>query len=160
MIDELKATRLDGQKTDANIFWKAFPLALQAVLRVRRDANPPREAWSRVAIEVLRATLYALIGPELMPPDTLLDRKSAFILLYHRKGHGSGETVGLMMKVVASSKGNLHEEAEKGLVELDGQAVAGGAGSRILTLLDVDRSPTEEPRTELYGEHGSPVTIA
>ncbi|WP_218060826.1 hypothetical protein, partial [Aeromonas sp. EERV15] len=139
---------------------RAFPLALRAVLRVRREANPPREAWSRVAIEVLRATLYALIGPDLMPPGTLLDRKSAFILLCHRKEHGWGENVGLMIKVVASSKGNLHEEAKRGLVELDGQALAGGAGSRILTLLDIDRSPTEEPRTESYGEHGSPVTIA
>lgn len=158
-INELKTTRIDDQKTDTNIFWKAFPLALQAVLRVRREANPSREVWSRVVIEVLRATLYALIGPELMPPGTSFDRKSEFILLCYRKEHRAVESVGLMVKVVASSKDNLHEEAEKGLRELDGQAFAGGAGSRILTLLDVDRSPTEEPRTEAYGEHGSPVTI-
>ncbi|WP_437929763.1 protein kinase [Sorangium sp. So ce291] len=158
-IDELKTTQLDGQKTDANIFWSAFPFALQAALRVRREANPSREAWSRVVIEVLRATLYALIGPELMPPDTLFDCKSAFILLCYRKEHRPGESVGLMVKVVASSKCNLHEEAEKGLVELDGQALAAGAASKILALLDVDRSPAERPRIESHGEGGSPVMI-
>ncbi|KYG06340.1 hypothetical protein BE21_35385 [Sorangium cellulosum] len=158
-VDELKTTRLDGPKTDVNIFWRAFPFALQAVIRVRREANPSREAWSRVVIEVLRATLYALMGPKLMPPGTLFDRESAFILLHHRKEHRPGESIGLMVKVVASSKGNLHEEAENGLVELDGQALAGGAASRILTLFDVDRSPTEKPRTESYGERGSPVII-
>ncbi|WP_437740636.1 SIR2 family protein [Sorangium sp. So ce302] len=159
-IDELKATRLDGQKTDTNVFWTALPLALQAVLRVRRQANPSREAWSKVAIEVLRATLYALIGPELMPTDTLFDRKSAWILLCYRKEHRPEPSFGLMMKVVASSEGNLHEEAEKGLLELHGQVVCGGAASGILTLLDVDKSATDEPRTELYGQHGSPVMIA
>ncbi|WP_437759539.1 SIR2 family protein [Sorangium sp. So ce1389] len=158
-IDELKATRLDGQKIDANVFWTALPLALQAVLRVRREANPSREVWSKVAIEVLRATLYALIGPELMPTDTLFDRKNAWILMCYRKEQRPGPSFGLMMKVVASSEGNLHDEAEKGLLQLDGQVVCGGAASGILTLLDVDKSATDEPRTELYGQHGSPVMI-
>lgn len=158
VIDELKATQLEDSYF--NIFWRAFPVALQAVLRVKREANPPPEAWSRVAIEVLRATLYALLGPELMPPDTLPDRKSAFILLRYRKNHRSVESVGLMMKVVASSKDNLHEEAEKGLIELDGHPLAGGAILTALTLLDIDRSPTEEPRTEWHGKYRSPVTIA
>ncbi|WP_437638357.1 metallophosphoesterase family protein [Sorangium sp. So ce854] len=156
-IDKLSATGLDGESRDVNRFWNALPLAALTLAQVKREANPSPEVWSRVAVEVLRALLYALLGPELMAPDTRFGVPAACFYFYDRKERRSGIIV-LWVKVVALGGGDLSKEIERGLVELDGQVVCIGGVSGALALIDINRPASEEP-TCVYGNLGEPVTL-